>query len=37
MIKAERGLITILDRAALIKLTKGAYGVAEAYYEKLFG
>jgi CRP-like cAMP-binding protein len=37
MIKAERGLITILDRAALIKLTNGAYGVAEAYYEKLFG
>jgi hypothetical protein len=35
-IKGERGLISILDRQSLIKLTNGAYGVAEAEYERLF-
>jgi CRP-like cAMP-binding protein len=36
-IKGERGLISILDRPSLIKLTNGAYGVAEAEYERLLG
>jgi hypothetical protein len=37
MIQAKRGLISILDRRSLIKLTDGAYGIAEAQYERLFG
>jgi CRP-like cAMP-binding protein len=37
MIKGERGRISILDRPALMKLTNGTYGVAEAQYERLFG
>jgi CRP-like cAMP-binding protein len=36
-IKGERGRVTILDRASLLKLTNGTYGVAEAQYERLFG
>ncbi len=37
MIKAQRGLISVLDRPSLIKMTDGTYGVAEATYERLFG
>lgn len=37
MIKGERGRVSILDRPALMKLTNGSYGVAEAHYERLFG
>jgi CRP-like cAMP-binding protein len=36
MIRARRGLISVLDRPSLIKLTDGAYGVAEATYDRLF-
>jgi CRP-like cAMP-binding protein len=35
-IKGERGTVSILDRPSLIKLTNGAYGMAEAEYERLF-
>jgi CRP-like cAMP-binding protein len=35
-IKGGRGLVSVLDRESLIKLTNGAYGVAEAEYERLF-
>lgn len=37
LIKAARGRVSILDRARLMKLTNGTYGVAEAQYERLFG
>jgi CRP-like cAMP-binding protein len=37
MIKAERGVIVIRDRARLEHLASDAYGVAEAEYERLFG
>jgi CRP-like cAMP-binding protein len=37
LIKAERRLISILDREGLINLADGAYGVPEAAYERLFG
>jgi CRP-like cAMP-binding protein len=37
MIRAERAMISILDRPSMIKLTNGSYGVAEAQYERLFG
>ena len=36
VIKGERGLVSILDRSRLIKLTNGTYGVAEEQYERLF-
>lgn len=35
LIKAERGLITILDRAGLEDLADGSYGPPEAEYERL--
>jgi CRP-like cAMP-binding protein len=35
-IKGERGLVSVLDRQSLIKLTNGSYGVAEREYERLF-
>src|SRR5918995_4144629 len=37
VIRAERGMVHILDRATLIKLTNGSYGLAEAQYGRLFG
>jgi CRP-like cAMP-binding protein len=37
MIRAQRGSITILDRARLIELANGSYGFAEAHYERLLG
>jgi CRP-like cAMP-binding protein len=37
LIKGDRGLVHILDRQTLIKLTNGSYGMAEAEYERLFG
>jgi CRP-like cAMP-binding protein len=36
LIKGKRGLISILDRSSLIKLSNGAYGTAELEYERLF-
>ena len=37
LIRNKRGMITILDRPTLIKLTNGSYGVAEAEYDRRFG
>jgi hypothetical protein len=37
MIRAERGRITVLDRAKLEEMADDAYGVAEAEYERLIG
>lgn len=37
IIKAERGRITILDRAGLEAAAGGSYGVPEAEYERLIG
>jgi CRP-like cAMP-binding protein len=37
LIKADRGMVHILDRATLTKLTNGSYGLAEGQYEHLFG
>jgi CRP-like cAMP-binding protein len=37
LIRNKRGIITILDRPTLIKLTNGSYGVAEAEYDRRFG
>jgi CRP-like cAMP-binding protein len=34
LIRGKRGLITILDRPTLEKLTNGSYGVAEAEYKR---
>ena|SRR5215207_6863575 len=36
LIRSKRGMITILDRPTLMKLTNGSYGVAEAEYERRF-
>ncbi len=36
-IRAQRGLITVRDRAGLIEATAGAYGVSELSYERLLG
>jgi CRP-like cAMP-binding protein len=36
LIRSKRGMITILDRPTLTKLTNGSYGVAEAEYERRF-
>jgi CRP-like cAMP-binding protein len=35
MIRAQRGRITVLDRARLLELAERSYGVAEAEYERL--
>jgi CRP-like cAMP-binding protein len=37
MIRATRGLITILDREGLRRKANGSYGLAEAEYERLIG
>ncbi|ACL57955.1 Crp/Fnr family transcriptional regulator [Methylobacterium nodulans] len=37
MIRAKRGLITVLDREQLCRLAGDSYGVAEAEYERLIG
>ena len=37
LVRARRGVISVLDRKGLEKITDGAYGVAEAEYERLFG
>jgi hypothetical protein len=31
----QRGLISIVDRTSLVKLSNGMYGAAEAQYERL--
>jgi CRP-like cAMP-binding protein len=36
LIRGKRGMITILDRPTLEKLTNGSYGVAEAEYKRRF-
>ena len=36
LIKSKRGLISIVDRPTLEKLTNGSYGVAEAEYRRRF-
>jgi hypothetical protein len=36
LIRTKRGMITILDRPSLMKLTNGSYGVAEAEYQRRF-
>jgi CRP-like cAMP-binding protein len=36
LIRGKRGLITILDRPTLEKMTNGSYGVAEQEYERRF-
>jgi CRP-like cAMP-binding protein len=36
LIRCKRGLITILDRPTLEKLTNGSYGIAEAEYDRRF-
>jgi hypothetical protein len=35
MIRAERGLVTVLDRAKLEQVAGESYGVAEAEYARL--
>ncbi|HET6159023.1 MAG TPA: Crp/Fnr family transcriptional regulator [Dongiaceae bacterium] len=37
VIRAARGIITIVDRKGLEKLSNGAYGVPEAEFKRLFG
>ena len=37
MIRARRGLITVLDREKLRRKANGSYGLAEAEYERLIG
>jgi CRP-like cAMP-binding protein len=37
MIRATRGQITVIDRAGLIRVADGSYGVPEAEYERLLG
>jgi CRP-like cAMP-binding protein len=36
LIQGKRGLVTILDRPTLEKMTNGSYGVAEAEYKRRF-
>jgi CRP-like cAMP-binding protein len=36
-IHTKRGLISILDRPAMIEMTEGIYGVAEKEYERRLG
>lgn len=36
LIKGKRGLISILDRPTLIKLSNGVYGTAELEYQRVF-
>jgi CRP-like cAMP-binding protein len=37
LIKGDRGMVHIVDRPALVKLSKCTYGIAEKEYERLFG
>jgi len=37
LIRASRGSITIVNRPGLIQMSNGAYGFAEAHYERLLG
>jgi Crp-like helix-turn-helix protein len=37
LIEARRRAIFILDRTGLRKISKGAYGTAEAEFQRLFG
>jgi CRP-like cAMP-binding protein len=37
LIKGDRGLVHIMDRPKLVRLTNGSYGMAEAEYDRLFG
>lgn len=37
LIRATRGAVTIIDRQGLIECANGAYGFAEAHYERLLG
>jgi CRP-like cAMP-binding protein len=37
LIQARRGIITIIDREGLEKLSNGAYGAPEAEFKRLFG
>ena len=36
-IRAQRGTITVRDRAGLVDATEGAYGFSELHYERLLG
>jgi hypothetical protein len=37
LIKAHRGIISIIDRKGLEETSNGAYGVPEAEFQRLFG
>lgn len=37
VIQAKRGAVAILDRTGLRKISNGAYGAAEAEFQRLFG
>ncbi len=37
LLRARRGVVTILDRKGLEKMTSGAYGVPEAEFKRLWG
>jgi DNA-binding transcriptional regulator YhcF (GntR family) len=37
LIRASRGAITVIDRQGLEKISNGAYGKAEAEFQRLFG
>ena len=37
LIRAKRGVVVILDRTGLRKISNGAYGAAEAEFQRLFG
>ncbi len=37
LIRATRGQITVVDRAGLIRVAEGSYGVPEAEYQRLLG
>ena len=37
LIRARRGVITVIDRVGLEKMSNGAYGKAEAEFQRLFG
>jgi CRP-like cAMP-binding protein len=37
LIRARRGIISVLNRKGLHKLARGSYGVAEAEFQRLFG
>jgi hypothetical protein len=37
LIRARRGTVAILNRTGLRKISNGAYGAAEAEFQRLFG